>query len=186
MSKTLPFYIKVDVEYPIEIEIDSIGNVGSAAWPGMAELRKAIAQGTARIGSVELPSLKELTKRYLQLVAQGRMASKMDTQSKIASKMAELRRVNAALSAAMAPKVVFWKFVDSADLRQAKKRHPDKAASITAIEEKILSELGKLPTSVVNALVSLGGLAHVGSVSSPGDDWDLQQGIDVLENLLGI
>ena len=100
--------------------------------------------------------------------------------------MAELRRVNAALSAAMAPKVVFWKFVDSADLRQAKKRHPDKAASITAIEEKILSELGKLPTSVVNALVSLGGLAHVGSVSSPGDDWDLQQGIDVLENLLGI
>jgi len=115
------------------------------------------------------------------------------TQSKIASKLAELRRAEASLgykktaggvSASMAPKLVLFKFVDSADLRQAKKRHPDKAAAITAIEEKILSELGKLPTSVVNAMISLGGLAHVGSVSSPGDEWGLQEGIDVLENLL--
>jgi hypothetical protein len=117
------------------------------------------------------------------------------TQSQIASKLAELRKVETSLGykktaggvpASMAPKVVLSKFVDSADLRQAKKRHPDKAAAITAIEEKILTELGKLPVSVVNAMISLGGLAHVGSASSPGDEWDLQQGIDVLKGLLGI
>lgn len=50
MSKTLPFLIKVDVEYPIEIEIDSRGNVGSATWPSLQDIRKAITQGTASVG----------------------------------------------------------------------------------------------------------------------------------------
>lgn len=87
---SIMFPLKVEVYFPLEVELSPEDEIASATWPSIFTVKKMISSGAAEVAGITLPSLQDLNRRYRQIKSRSLQASlrpqeKVSKQERVAS-----------------------------------------------------------------------------------------------------